>query len=410
MSIPAVTDSIIQSRKRYRRNRVLDIIRTKAGVSRHDIKKLTSYSIETILGIIDELLKEGLIYEEASSGARIGRRPVSLFIDAQGGYFAGVEFNSQRIQGVMLNFAKEQIHSEMLPVSAEDDAVVLLEKVEAVIENLLAAPPAGGKKAFGIGLGLPGFFDPETGVAISYDFLPSWKNIPIKKIIEGRFKLPCFIENNVAVIALAYRWLMFHEKPEDFLFVSIRTGVRIVPFYGGRFIFEGKSYVGQLGHVKVPGSNRLCNCGERGCLNAEITDPGIRNKMIEMILNHRLDGIVDKINGNLESVNVDMLKDAVLQNDPNALELVMDSAIKLGHCLGMMVDILAPNVIVLSGKLVSLGSLFMDTVEKGIRQNTINGNTSKVRLINSTLEDNAGAWGAAVLALLQSFEFETLQI
>jgi predicted NBD/HSP70 family sugar kinase len=214
----------------------------------------------------------------------------------------------------------------------------------------------------------------------------------------------------VAVIAMAYRWLMVQKEPEDFLFVSIRTGVRIVPWYGGRFIFEGKSYVGQLGHVKVPGSNRLCRCGERGCLNAEIADPGIRNKMIEMILNHRLNGILDQLNGNLEALNVDILKEAVQRQDPDAIEMARDSAIKLGHCLGIMVDILAPSFIVLSGKLVSLGGFFMDAVEEGIRQNTINGSNSKIRLINSTLEDNAGAWGAAVLVLLRLFDFETVQI
>jgi predicted NBD/HSP70 family sugar kinase len=409
MSVP-FADSIIQNRKRYRRNRVLDIIRTNAGVSRFDIKKISSYSIETIMGIIDELLAEGLIYEEVRNDSRIGRRPVSLFIDARGGYFVGVEFSSQRIQGIMLDFAKEPIYGEMLPINTDDDAAELLEKVEMVIERVLAALPPGGKKVLGIGLGLPGFFDPETGVAISYDFLPSWKNIPIKKIIEGRFRLPCFIENNVAVIAMAYRWLMFKDEPEDFLFVSIRTGVRIVPCYGGQFIFEGKSFVGQLGHVKVPGSNRLCRCGERGCLNAEIADPGIRNKMIEMVLNHRMAEVANQVKGDLEALNVDILIDAVLKQDPDAIEMVRDSAAKLGHCLGVMVDILVPSLIVLSGKLVGLGSFFMEAVEKGIRQNTINGSTSDIRLINSTLEDNAGAWGAAVLVLLRLFDFETLQV
>jgi predicted NBD/HSP70 family sugar kinase len=388
---------------------VLDIIRANPGVSRYDIKKITSYSIETILAIINELLEEGFVYEEARSGSRIGRRPVSLYIDPRGGYFAGVEFNRQRIQGVMLNFAKEQVHSEMLPVNSDDDAGILLQKLETVIQRLLAALPPGGKKVLGIGMGVPGFFDPETG-DVSYDFLPSWKNIPIKKIIQDRFKLPCFIENNVAVIAMAYRWLMFQETPEDFLFVSIRTGVQIIPCYAGRFIFEGKSYIGQLGHVKVPGSNRLCSCGERGCLNAEVADPGIRNKMIELILNHRLRESPQRLNENLEALNIDSLREAVLRQDPDALELVRDSAVKLGYCLGIILDILAPSVIVLSGKLVGFGEIFMEAVEKGIRRNTIKGSTAKLRLISSTLEDNAGAWGAAVLALLRLFDFETLQI
>jgi predicted NBD/HSP70 family sugar kinase len=322
----------------------------------------------------------------------------------------GIEFNCRRIQGIVLNFTRERIHSEMLPVNVDDDAGILLEKVETVIQRLLTALSPTGKRVFGIGLGIPGFFDPETGDAISYDFLPSWKNIPIKRIIQDRFKLPCFIENNVAVIAMAYRWLVLRENPEDFLFVSIRTGVQIIPCYAGRFIFEGKSYVGQLGHVKVPGSNRLCSCGERGCLNAETADPGIRNKMIELVLHHRLRELFEGLNKDLDALNVDTLKEAVLRQDPDAIDLVRDSAVKLGYCLGIILDILAPGVIVLSGKLVGFGEIFMEAVEKGIRRNTINGGTSKLRLISSTLEDNAGAWGAAILVLLRLFDFETLQI
>lgn len=406
----SITDSIILNRKRYRRNRVLDIIRKNPGLSRYDIKKMTSYSIETILGISGELIAGGLIYEEARSGSRIGRRPVSLFIDPRGGYFVGIEFSSQRVQGVLLNFAKEQIHTGMLPVSTGDDAETLLGKVITIIQRMLEALPGGTKNVLGIGLGLPGFFDPETGISLSYDFLPFWKNIPIKKIIEERFKLPCFVENNVAVIAMAYKWLKPRENADDFLFVSIRTGVRIILCYGGRFIFEGKSYAGQLGHVKIPGSNRLCSCGERGCLNAETADPGIRNKMMELIMHHRLRGVFEQLNGNLENLSVDTLREAVNQQDPDAIELVRDSALKLGHCLGVIVDILAPGRIVFSGKLVNIGGLFMDSVERGIRQNTINGSSSKIQLISSTLEDSAGAWGAAALALQRLFDFETLRV
>jgi glucokinase len=112
----------------------------------------------------------------------------------------------------------------------------------------------------------------------------------------------------------------------------------------------------------------------------------------------------ERLGGNLDALNVDSLKEAALRQDPDAIELVRDSAVKLGYCLGIIQDILAPDVIVLSGKLVSLGEIFMEAVEKGIRQNTIKGGTSKLRLISSTLEDNAGAWGAAVLVLLRLFD------
>jgi len=72
--------------------------------------------------------------------------------------------------------------SQNNPVSSSDDARTLLEKLLTLIQRMLDALPADCKKIFGIGIGLPGFFDPETGDSLSYDFLPFWKNIPIKKL------------------------------------------------------------------------------------------------------------------------------------------------------------------------------------------------------------------------------------
>jgi predicted NBD/HSP70 family sugar kinase len=401
--------SIISSRQRFRRNRVLALIRAQAGISRFDLKKITSYSIETIQSITAQLLKDKLIYEKESDGSGTGRKPVSLFIAPDGGYCIGIEFNCRRIQGMLINFTEEKIAGETELVNLNDDADALLAKLENMIDKLLSALPEHARM-LGIGIGTPGFFDPETGTVISYDFLPAWKNIPLKKIIEERFGIPCYMENNVSTIAIAYRWLTwqstFPKEPEDFLFVSIRTGVQLVPCYGGRFIFAGKSYVGQLGHIKVPGSNRLCACGERGCLNAEVSDPGIHNKMVELRLNHRL----EKFHGSPDELNTDTLKTLVEQGDEDAIELVKDSALKLGSSLGVMLDILAPDLIVLSGKLTALGSLFMDAVAEGIRENSINRNASRLKLAASTMSDSAGAWGAAVLALLRVFDFKVFNV
>jgi predicted NBD/HSP70 family sugar kinase len=365
--------------------------------------------MSTILIIIKDLLDEKLIREGACYNSRIGRRPVPLDISPSGGYFIGIEFNSKRIQGVMLDFSKEQVYTEMAVIENDENAGSLIEKIVTLIQHTITALPDRKAPVFGIGIGLPGFFNAESGTAISYDFLPFWKDIPIKKIIEDRFTLPCFLENNVTVMAIAYRWLRLTESPEDFLFVSIRTGVRIVSYYHGHVLFEQKSFAGQLGHIKIPGSNRLCGCGQRGCLNTEVAEPGIRNKMIEMILNGRFSELFARVGRNFSNLNMDVFIEAVRQKDPDALELAEDSAKRLGYCLGMLVDILAPLSIVISGKLVEF-QFVLDHLTEAIRRNTISSNSSKLRLISSTLDDNAGAWGAAAMVLQHQFNFEALQI
>ena len=76
-------ESILENRKNYQRNKMLSVIRSNKNVSRNDVKKITSLSMTTVLNTIDELIQEGLVYEEICSDARIGRRPVCLRINPE---------------------------------------------------------------------------------------------------------------------------------------------------------------------------------------------------------------------------------------------------------------------------------------------------------------------------------------
>ena len=96
-------DSILENRKNYQRNKMLSVIRLHENISRNDVKKITAYSMTTVLSTIDELIQEGLVYEESCNDSRVGRKPVWLRINPEGGYFLGVEFNRNAIHCVALD-------------------------------------------------------------------------------------------------------------------------------------------------------------------------------------------------------------------------------------------------------------------------------------------------------------------
>ena len=65
-------DSILENRKNYQRNKMLSVIRLHENISRNDVKKITAYSMTTVLSTIDELIQEGLVYEESCNDSRVG--------------------------------------------------------------------------------------------------------------------------------------------------------------------------------------------------------------------------------------------------------------------------------------------------------------------------------------------------
>lgn len=398
-------ESILVSRKYYKKNKILSILRYNQEVSRFKIKKMTSYSMTTVIQTVDELIEDNFIVEEHCNENRVGRRPLWLKLNPEVGYFIGVDFNATSINCVCLNFLAETIVSIKTDINYTYTSEQIISKIIATIYEIIDKIGTDNPRIFGIGIGVPGYYDSIKGIAIDYAPLPKWKNVVLKDIIQEEFKLPCYIENNVSVMAFAYKWLKYQGEPDDFIFVSIRNGSRIVPIINNQLFLNKKGYAGQLGHLKMPNSNRLCTCGKRGCLNAEITDWAIRNKVVEAALSGQFEKTKEEMNYDINEITIYTFLELVHERNPVAMEILNTSAYYLGYVLGGVIDILAPKTIVLSGKLAKLGNVFIDAVREGIVDNSISENNKKLIIKSSDFNDDIGAIGAAALVLQEEFEF-----
>ena len=177
-------ESILESRKYYQRNKMLSVIRTNTDVSRNDIRKMTAYSMTTVMNTVEDMIRDGLIYEEECEEARVGRKPVWLRLNPRGGYFVGVEWNRTWMHCVVLDFTGQPVHRQK---KALDDAHRctdgLLGLIKDMVREAIQVVEGGKEKIIGIGLGVPGYSDKTKGIALSYTYFEGWKNIPVRQII-----------------------------------------------------------------------------------------------------------------------------------------------------------------------------------------------------------------------------------
>jgi len=396
-------ESIVENRKFYKRNKILNVIRYNQNVSRYDLKKITSYSMTTILNITEELLKEKMIYEEDCNEPRVGRKPSWLRINPTAGYFIGIEFNLNFIHCAMLNFLGEIAFEYCLKNSKDISSDEIIAHICSLID--MAIKSVHGSRIFGIGIGIPGYFDSDTGVALEYDRIPTWKNIPIRKIIEDKFGLPCYIDNNVTVMAFAYKWLKPDDCMEDSIFISIRSGARMVPIIKNELLLSNNCFAGQIGHIKIQNSNRLCACGKRGCLNTEVSNAGIKSKITEGVLLSRFKELMQLIDNDISKIDIYTFVESVKLGHKDSVELLYETAAYLGYAIGIICDIFAPKNVILSGELVKTGDIFIKAVSEEVRKNTIPDNFKNLSIFASSFSDNIGALGAAAMVIQREFEF-----
>lgn len=394
-------------RKENTRNRILSVIREKGKVSKTEIKRETRYSMETILLTIDELISENLIFYAEKGNSKNGRKPTYISLNPKGGYLIGLTFHAAEINcclldycGTVLDFLSEPLEKNHLSVD------YVLKRLAANLKDLLERQSSIRKKILGIGVGIPGYVDDNDGLSIFYPHIPNWNNIDVcsylRQIVS---EIPIYAEHNTNGMALAYKWLCPAYKGLCYLVVSIRSGVRMSCVFDNS-LYKGKnSAAGEIGHIRVEGGNRYCPCGKTGCLDTEVSESAIQERILEGVRVGRFHNLWQQANQQAENVNTDLFIACARENDPDCLALLDELCTYLGEALVRLLNTLNPDKIILSTKLNRLGASFYDRLNQIIQNQAF-----FVTLENFTLEatqfgDSLAAIGAACIVMEKTLSY-----
>jgi glucokinase len=160
------------------------------------------------------------------------------------------------------------------------DAVVK-EMCEAIRSLALKHHSAGS--LLGIGIGVPGIIDMNSGMIRRSPNLPDWQNYPVKQEIERLLSTDVYLENDANSAALGEKWLGAGKAENDICMFTLGTGV------GGGIILDGKVWHGmtgmaaELGHINVEPNGHPCGCGSKGCLEQYASATAVRRMAKEAI-------------------------------------------------------------------------------------------------------------------------------
>jgi len=384
----------VELRKHNKYNRILNLIRNNAGISRADIKRITGYSTNTVLRGVEHLIGAGLVTELGTGKSGGGRPPSLLSVNRNGGLFIGLEFYAEYISCVAVDLSGEQVYINRTALNRSLDAASILDALKSEISRAIkTVSPLGTVR--GIGLGVPGQIDRENGVSVLYEHIESWHDVPLKEVIGKQFGLPVYLENNVRVMALVHKWLD-QQHHDDFLFVCVRSGIAMATVIDGN-VYQGKNgMAGEISHLPVPGGTRPCVCGRTGCLVAEVSN----------------DAVIDRFraSGGVRPAVMRDFIDAVRAGDAMAVEILRLTADHLGFALAYAATVLNPGRIIFWGDLMRAGAPFIDELKARIDAHTAAAIHRDLAVTCSAWGEELGALGCAILVLQRQFGFLESQV
>jgi predicted NBD/HSP70 family sugar kinase len=217
-------------------------------------------------------------------------------------------------------------------------------------------------------------------VGARYAFIPDWQNVPIAAALRERFEAPVTVENNLRAIALAERWFGGGRDLEDYIVLGPRSGFGVAIVQGGRLMRGAHFAAGEMGHWPWPAGAG----GAGGELHDALSAPAVWRRLAGVTSRARLP----------EDLRVALAKFSAAEGGAWA-EIIGDYARAIS-CLQLIFD---TECFFLHGPLTSLGDRFCAEVVAAVRTTASGLAESGLRIVPSTLGDDAGALGAASLAM-----------
>jgi glucokinase len=263
----------------------------------------------------------------------------------------------------------------------------------------------------GIGIGVPGFIDMDTGTVMRSPNLPDWINFPVREQIEGKLGTTVILENDANAAAMGEKWLGAGRNMDDMAMYTLGTGV------GGGLVFNGKLWhgmsgmAGELGHFNVEPEGHPCGCGSRGCLEQYASATAIVRMAHEAVSSGNAPDLTDAARGNVEFSSRGIYQLAI-QGHASAKRIYQTVGRALAIGIGGMVNALNLPMYVIGGGVASAWEAFAPTMftEMKVRSSIYSltapdlveqGQKHTVVTI-ALLGSDAGLYGAARLPMLQA--------
>jgi glucokinase-like ROK family protein len=301
-----------------------------------------------------------------------------------------VRLGGTYIKSTVLDLRGKVLCEKISNVNPDDKKEKIVDQILKTIDSALRQQKVRNERIAGIGFTAPGAIDTDNGVCLYAPRHPKWKDVPIKEILHERYKAPCFVEHSNSSSALGEQWFGAGKNISDFLCVPIGTGISVGIIINGRIYRGYNGMAGEFGHTSIYPDGTKCICGRKGCLEEYASGRSLARQGNEIADRKKADVVMTS----------KLLCEAAESGDKKARKIFETMGQHLGIGLANLINILNPELIIISGGVSKASQFFLPSLEKALAGHAWDYSSRKIAI--SDLEDPV-LMGAASLVLREIY-------
>ncbi len=307
----------------------------------------------------------------------------------------GVDLGGTNLKFALLDGESRVVERLTIPTGGAEGHEAVIERMIQGIADLRAR--ATHLPISGVGVGVPGLVDMETGVTGDLPNLPGrWIDVPVGKTIAAATGLPVGLLNDGKAFAVAEHRLGAAAGERTALMAAVGTGIGGAVVAHGQVLFGVGGAAGEIGHLIVQPEGARCTCGNFGCVETLASGPAIVGEAVRRIVQGFATAMTDLTAGDLNAITPELVARAAEQGDPVATEVIERAGSWLGVALAGGIALVAPEVVVIGGGVAPADSQYFRAAEAVARSHSGVTDIDRVAFKPAILGYDAGVIGAAL--------------
>jgi predicted NBD/HSP70 family sugar kinase len=361
---------------------IFQLLRDGKARTRAELAGTTGLARSTVAARIDALISSGLVGPAGEASSSGGRPPSRFAFKPSSRAVVAVDIGATHVALAITDLSGSVLAERRFDQPVADGPEKVLGLVAQEAARLLASASRGMAELAGVGIGLPGPVEHDSGRPVKPPIMPGWDGFDVVSYVQRSLPVPVLVDNDVNIMALGERTAHWPEEA-NFLFVKVATGIGAGIISSGELQRGANGTAGDLGHVRVPrGDDVLCRCGNHGCLEALASGPAIAAALRR---------------GGLAAEKGRDVLNLVSHGNLEAIQALRQAGRDLGDVLATVVNLLNPSVIVIGGSIGDSGEHLVAGVREVVYRRSLPLATSQLRIGLSRAGDKAAILGASQL-------------
>jgi predicted NBD/HSP70 family sugar kinase len=371
---------------------VFQALITHGPLTRAEAGRRTGLSSGAVTKVTAPLLADGWIAElgRPAVGAATGRPTTLLAVRRERASFIGIKVTADELIGVLADLTAQPLAFRRASLNSRDVGSVVL-AIARLVEQLRAAGRTGqsgqASEIHSIGVTISGDVDGQAGTVHYSPFL-DWRRVPLAELVESATGTSTIIENDVRALTVAEQWFGAGAGLASFALVTVGTGIGCGLSIGGRVVSGAHGVSGEIGHLPIRGCDRICTCGNTGCVEAVCSTHAI----------------IEQAQQATGDPGLTMTEAVRLAHagDPQVRAVFARVGDTLGLAIASVANLIGPERIIISGEGVVSYDLFADQIRQSFVAQAF-GAAANCDLVVRPLPFEAWARGGAAIAAQHLF-------